>query len=547
MQTRFLLDLVHHNPGEPPLQTRFTDPSYLASLGYTGQVLKHINACVPLENFPSSPEEQAWLSSAQAQRDAEIAAAKNANLQIFYHIDLFVLPKSLVEKNKSQLCDEKGRIDVTRQATLELHRKLLDAIFLRFPQIDGLVIRVGETYLFDTPHHCGNTAVPMHDDSISRDEMIRRFTLLLQFLREEICIRHRKWLIYRTWDYFSDRFHANPEFYLRVTNAIQPHPLLLFSIKHTAGDFFRGCLPNPCLGIGNHPQIIEVQCAREYEGKGAFPNYIARGVIDGFPEVPNPIGLRHWLQSPLIVGLWTWSRGGGWFGPYLQNELWPNFNIRVLLTWFQNPSLSEADAFYSVCSSHLGMDTTSANAMRELCLIAEQAIWLGRSVPAFAHLRNFQDPDCAWLWMRDDRLGGLRQLSEMFSLLHKANLLQKAIEEKKQAAVLFDRILSLAEKIQTNSLETSQALLTSAHYGLRLFHLIAIGWEIMARRWLLLQNLPTDPISQTDLQKFTDAVQNYRAVEKMPYAASLYQLSYWSWPGQPPSPGLEDSVLNSSS
>ncbi|MCS7009732.1 MAG: hypothetical protein NZL93_07325, partial [Chthoniobacterales bacterium] len=179
--------------------------------------------------------------------------------------------------------------------------------------------------------------------------------------------------------------------------------------------------------------------------------------------------------------------------------------------------------------------------------IAEQAIWLGRSVPAFAHLRNFQDPDCAWLWMRDDRLGGLRQLSEMFSLLHKANLLQKAIEEKKQAAVLFDRILSLAEKIQTNSLETSQALLTSAHYGLRLFHLIAIGWEIMARRWLLLQNLPTDPISQTDLQKFTDAVQNYRAVEKMPYAASLYQLSYWSWPGQPPSPGLEDSVLNSSS
>ena len=51
-------------------------------------------------------------------------------------------------------------------------------------------------------------------------------------------------------------------------------------------DFWRYSAPNPCLGIGRHAQIVEVECQREYEGKGAHPNYIAQGVIDGFAELP---------------------------------------------------------------------------------------------------------------------------------------------------------------------------------------------------------------------------------------------------------------------
>ena len=27
---------------------------------------------------------------------------------------------------------------------------------------------------------------------------------------------------------------------------------------------------NPCIGIGKHQQVVEVQCQREYEGKGAI-------------------------------------------------------------------------------------------------------------------------------------------------------------------------------------------------------------------------------------------------------------------------------------
>lgn len=537
-----LLDLVHHNPGEPPLRTRFTDPLHLRALGYSGQVLKHLNACVPLGGFPSTAQESAWLRAAQAEREREIRLAKAAGLEVYYHVDLFVLPRVVIEERAAELCDSQGRVDITKPATLELHRELIAAMFGRFPEVDGLVVRVGETYLFDTPHHAGNTAVPMHDPAITREEMIRRFILLVNFLRQEVCERYGRRLIYRTWDYFGDRFHADRNFYLAVTEAVAPHPLLVFSIKHTGGDFFRGCRPNACLGAGRHPQIVEAQCAREYEGKGAFPNYVARGVIEGFPEVPEPRGLRDWARAPLFAGLWTWSRGGGWFGPYLQHEFWPDLNARVLAAWGRDPGASEGVLFERVCREAYGMDAASTAALREMADAALEGIWLGRSVPAFARLRNFQDGDCGWLWMRDDRLGGLDQLGEMFRLLNEAGKLDEAVEEKREAARIMGRLPLLAEKIRAAESSTTQAIHTSAEYGARLFALIAVGWELMAERWRASRGLAARSVGEADLRRFDEALGAYRAVGAMPQAATLFEPVYWNWPGQPPKPGMEASV-----
>jgi len=549
MRTNYLLDMVHHNPGEAPFQSRFTDPGELAALGYTGQVVKHLNACVPLGcgaeiEFPGTNEEEVWLAAASAERDAEIAAAKRAGISIFYHVDLFVLPKRIIERHQEELCDGKGRVDVTRPATLELHRKLLAGLFERYPDVAGLVIRVGETYLLDTPHHGGNSAVPLHDVAIAREEKIRRFIILLQFLREEVCVRHGRTLIYRTWD-FGFNFHESPDFYLGVTDAIEPHPELIFSIKHTTGDFFRGGLPNPCLGLGRHRQIVEVQCQREYEGKGAYPNYIARGVIEGFPEVPQPIGLRDWRKSPLWAGLWTWSRGGGWFGPYLKSELWCELNVRVLASWVQSPDRTEKEAFDAVCEKDFGMDAVSRQLFRELCMAAEEAIWLGRSSPALARLTGFSRVDVVELWMRDDRLGGLDQVKGLFAELHAGNCLAESIEEKKQAALLFSRAQDLAGKIQTSDPSICEAIRTSAAYGAHLFAIIAKGWELMSQIWLAEQDPSAPRLTQADVSAYRQLWDSYRALpSEHPACATLYEESYWAWPGTPPAPGMSASIVS---
>lgn len=64
-----------------------------------------------------------------------------------------------------------------------------------------------------------------------------------------------------------------PQYYLNVSDPIDPHPLFYFCIKHTAGDFWRFSDFNEQLAIGKHAQVVEVQCQREFEGKGAYPTY----------------------------------------------------------------------------------------------------------------------------------------------------------------------------------------------------------------------------------------------------------------------------------
>lgn len=60
---RFLIDMIHHNPGEPPFDTAFSDPGHLKTYGFHGQAFKHINTIATLEAiapgiFPATGEDR---------------------------------------------------------------------------------------------------------------------------------------------------------------------------------------------------------------------------------------------------------------------------------------------------------------------------------------------------------------------------------------------------------------------------------------------------------------------------------------------------------
>jgi hypothetical protein len=56
-------------------------------------------------------------------------------------------------------------------------------------------------------------------------------------------------------------------------------------------------------------------------------------------------GLRDVVTNQLCAGVWTWSRGGGWEGPFLKNELWCELNTYVVAKFAQNPARSEEEIF----------------------------------------------------------------------------------------------------------------------------------------------------------------------------------------------------------
>jgi hypothetical protein len=558
---KLLLDMVHHNPGEPPFQTRFLDPAHLADYGFNGQVFKHLNcvityAATGVDVFPAGSPEREWLDAFTPGIVREIAAAKAQGLKVFYHLDLFVLPKRLVEHFRDEICDpETGRILLDRPRTLELHRVLFDEIAGRFPEVDGFIIRVGETYLMDTPFHTGNGPIPrigetwtptyLYEETLGfkpsgavpwTSAQVDAYVKLIGFLRHEICEKHGRALFFRTWDIFPDRLHARLDHYLEVTDRIEPHPLLAFSIKHTALDFWRRVKVNECLCQGRHPQIIEVQCQREYEGKGAYPNYVMDGVINGFEENAVRIGLKDLIGDPKILGVYSWSRGGGWYGPYISNELWPDLNAFVLARFVENPARSEEEIFRLYAAEKLGLSGEDINLFRELCLLSARAILKGRYCEAFDRLLGESVLPCA-CWMRDDRLGGEEQLSLLLDTLARDGRLDESLAEKAEAVVLWENIRTLSGQIHWPSGAPGDFVKLSAEYGFLLFSIVHQGWRALIEGRRSNQTALADAVARYD-----ELWAHYRKLGEMPDCSSLYLGEYFSLPGAPPAPGLDASV-----
>lgn len=474
----FLMDMVHHNPGEALTQSKFTSPSYLKKMGYNAIVYNDfIFAQTALtfdklnpEIFPKGSKERIWVMEAAKHVRENIAEAHANGLKAYYFTDIFVLPKKLVEIYKDEICNEKGEITLDKPKTLEIHKIMLDELFETFLDLDGLVVRTGETYLNNVPYHTGNDPI---------QHGVEDHVKLINFLRTEVCVKRNKMIFYRTW--LSAGMDKKPEVYLNVTNQIKPHPNLVFSIKHTSGDYQRTLDFNPTLGIGNHPQIVEVQCQREYEGKGSYPNYIGEGVINGFEEYfankpqPGNKGLSDLKANKDFRGVWTWSRGGGWVGPYIKNEFWCTLNAYVISKWAQDTELTEEEVFGYFMDEN-GIQGESREKFRELCLLSAQAVLRG-------HNSAVLDWKNGWVWwMRDQFLGGTDKgtLKGVFKALYEKNELDVAIAEKYEAVEIWKKIVKLSTEVHIARTEDQVYLKVSSQYGLILHQIIAEGWNIMA-------------------------------------------------------------------
>ena len=530
---RFVLDMVHNNPGEPLQPTSFRDPRKLAAWGYNGQVLacgadscETFDALSP-DLLPKGSEARRWIEQHADEARSLFQKAHDAGINTYAWVQFIVLPKAVVARYKDEICDSKGRIDLARPMTQKVLRAQIAEIFDRFPMLDGLVVRTGEIYLHDSPYHAssanenqslvqGSTAI-LHGPESHIE--------LLKLLREEVCVKRGKMVFYRTWD-FGNNFHVNPEYYLKVTGAIEPHPNLIFSIKHQAGDFLRMTPFNHTLGIGKHRQIVEVQCQREAYGKGAHPFYIGQGVIDGWEEYATlmrpgqPQGLRDIVSHPNFAGVWTWSRGGGWEGPYITNELWCALNAYVVAQFAEDPKRAEAEIFSEFATQQLGLKGDDVARFRELNLLSAAAVLRGQC--------SLKGPVDLW-WARDDFIA-----APNLSFFATNNLVADALAEKAGAVAMWKNIETLARQIKFPDAATQEFVETSSTYG-------RIKYSIFEQAWaILLYGALGDKTGKYDYEKLSAAIAAYdrlwdewRALkETHPSCATLYKdVAFQNKPG----------------
>ena len=451
-----IFDMVHHNPGEPRYESRYNDPAVIKEMGFNGKVYFLFDAptiainweSVDPDIFPKGSPGREWVDARAALIESQLADCKAAGIQTYAMADLVLLPKSLIKKYNM----EKTFGDPKDPQTEKFLRAMIDQIFERFPNLDGLFVRIGETYLQDAPYHQGNI-----NDKMDADKTI---IPLAQLLREEISVKRNKNLIFRTWLSFDE----NLDTYLKVSNAIEPHSNLVFGVKHVEGDFHRTTPFSKVLGQGRHRQLVEVQCAREYEGKGAYPNYIARGVIEGFEEhadMPasqlNSIRDFYEQKPEMFAGIWTWTRGGGGDGPYIKDEIWTDVNAWVMAQWASNPAEKEEKILERYAVERLGLKGADVQAFKKLSYLSADAVIRGRNSTA---------GDMNVWWTRDQGIG--------WPVYQRDKDRKRNLAQKDESIAIWKQIVELAKSINWGNEATKEHAIGSSYYGLRLYEIYRI-------------------------------------------------------------------------
>ncbi len=511
----FIMDMVHNNPGEKPYETKYNDPDFLKKEGFTSSTPHwYINCLIDYNTFETNiigtnTDTRKWIETQAAAVDLKLAECEKAGIDVYPFTDFIVFPTAIWEKYGDSIkrVDASGGStlggsgesmvpDIQREITQKLLRAQIDGIFTRFPQLDGLVLRFGETYLFDTPHHKGGSPIRKGKDGI-KDHIT-----FINILREEICVKRNKKLFYRTWD-FGFNFHNNPDYYLAVTNAIETHPNLIFSIKYQQDDFLRMTAFNPTLGIGKHRQIVESQSRMEAYGKGAHPYYAAHGVINGWPETKfeikgstltgnlnkpeNPRGVKDILNSNLLCGVNTWSNGGGWQGPYTSNEIWTDLNTYVISRWAQNPNRSEEEIFYEFATKH-EIAGRQAEIFRQICLLTIEGVRKGQC--------NSYVSNNKW-WSRDEFFS-VSDNKNVLNQIIKEKLQDKILAEKSEATAIWNQIEALSNQLTINDIKMIEAIRVSCTYG-------RIKYELIEQMWVLMiedaNNAETNKMNLTLVKK----------------------------------------------
>jgi hypothetical protein len=238
----FVMDMVHNNPDEARYVTKYNDPNYIKSEGFNAMVPHwHINSAITNDNYKKNTvrpktDECKWIEEKAKWIDVKLAECKKAGIAVYPFTDFIVFPESVWKQYGDSIKRTTGgggeaRIPyIQRKTTQDLLRAQIAGLFERFPQLDGIMLRFGETYLHDTPFHRGGSPIAKGEDGI-KDHIT-----FVNILREEICVKRNKKLFYRTWDF--GWFHVKPDYYLAVTNAIEPHPNLIFSVKYQADVFY---------------------------------------------------------------------------------------------------------------------------------------------------------------------------------------------------------------------------------------------------------------------------------------------------------------------
>ncbi len=342
------LAMILDNPGEQPHPTRYRDPRVLRDLGYTDLIVYSTTGLSGLlgPDTVSAGEMRRWVEEQHESVQKSVAEAAQAGMGVWLTYDAPSLARELVgsamtciNQNPKSLCPASDEL-------LEMSGQCLEAMLATVKPVEGVVLRLGDNDAAKLPYLLGNDIYAPHCARCSGMGRADRLVRMILYFYELVVQRLGRKLIVRAWNVRPGGMHDNTDVCSRVVERLPEDERLILSFKFTHTDFWRYQQWNPAsLNCGDRPIIYELECQREFEAKGAVPDYQVPLWRDGMPEMPGAEGLAEISRRVNLAGLWAWVRGGGWRGPYINRdtETWIDANVVAVPRLAADPRVDAAE------------------------------------------------------------------------------------------------------------------------------------------------------------------------------------------------------------
>lgn len=315
-------------------------------------------------------------------------------------------------------------------AVLETYyQKLVCGVLDDFPQLAGLILRVGESDGNDVQDPI-RTRLHLRDAG----EANRLLRVLLPEFEQR-----GKDLIFRTWTVGAHRigdliWHRDT---LEKTLAGLDSPNLIVSMKHGESDFFRYLPLNRAFFRVKQRKLLELQARREYEGAGEYPSFIGWD-CERFAE---ELG-----QAENVVGISVWCQTGGWHRfrrrAYLENngrDIWIRLNTEAAITVFKHGKSAD-----SAVEDLLGPEHAAAalELLDHADTVIREILYIGEFAKQKLFFRRVRIPPLLHVYWDSLFINhGVRKV-----MRHFVGHPERALSGGETAAGLFPRMISLARE-----------------------------------------------------------------------------------------------------
>lgn len=479
--------------------------------------------------------------------------AKNSKLDICICGDEFLFPRELISSpfaeqilsanysaEQADLPAGVGNIFCFARPTLwNFVKAKYSDILSDFKDIDFVMVRLGENSSSgkDSPY-VGNGVYPFGTNmTCSFCENIPyedRIAKTINEIHKIVVKENGRYYIHRTWDTKLNLFHSNPEVFKKIVSKIESKEKLFLSTKYTMGDFWEYFDYNPTFAEAKDiNRIAEFQCTREYEGKGAFPNFLG----DEFSKAYT------YLSDKSVAGVWNWHHGGGGGGPKIKLDLWNQANIYAASRFMWEPTTKPQIIAEDFASMTFGKD--SAKNISQLLL--KSPIAIKKAFYFEKYSQNHKNWAPSELWTRDDVIRGEKELFKIYreckndlnSLIVEKKESLKIVKEMKEILLKEKKKILKQEKIYIPWLDNPvikqrflsgeqifDAAMTSLEYEESLFKVFHDYCEVyfFGLKW-------NEDRKESDKIRAENALQNWKnswkfyneEISKLPYAATLFK------------------------